>query len=41
MTATTSIPAETRILVDDDSMMRFNIAEYLEDSGYNVSEAVD
>ena len=42
MTATISIPAETRILVvDDDSMMRFNIAAYLEDSGYDVSEAAD
>ena len=42
MTATTSTPAETRILVvDDDSMMRFNIAAYLEDSGYDVSEAAD
>jgi sigma-B regulation protein RsbU (phosphoserine phosphatase) len=42
MSATTWIPAETRILVvDDDSMMRFNIAAYLEDSGYNVAEAVD
>ena len=40
MTATTS--TETRILVvDDDSMMRFNIAAYLEDSGYDVSEAAD
>jgi DNA-binding response OmpR family regulator len=38
MSATTWIPAETRILVvDDDSMMRFNIAAYLEDSGYNVA----
>ena len=33
---------ETRILVvDDDTMMRFNIAGYLEDSGYNVCEAGD
>jgi len=40
--ATTATPAETRILVvDDDNMMRFNIAGYLEDSGYDVCEAVD
>jgi sigma-B regulation protein RsbU (phosphoserine phosphatase) len=40
--ATPSTPAKTRILVvDDDSMMRFNIAGYLEDSGYNVCEARD
>jgi sigma-B regulation protein RsbU (phosphoserine phosphatase) len=40
--ATPSTLAETRILVvDDDSMMRFNIAGYLEDSGYNVCEARD
>ena len=37
-----SAAAEPRILVvDDDSMMRFNIAGYLEDSGYDVLEAGD
>jgi serine phosphatase RsbU (regulator of sigma subunit) len=34
--------AETRILVvDDESMIRYNIAGYLEDSGYSVFEAED
>jgi serine phosphatase RsbU (regulator of sigma subunit) len=28
------------LIVDDDGMMRYNIASYLEDSGYDVSEAV-
>lgn len=42
MSSATSIPSATRILVvDDDSMMRFNIAAYLEDNGYSVSEAVN
>jgi serine phosphatase RsbU (regulator of sigma subunit) len=34
--------AQTRILVvDDESMIRYNIASYLEDSGYSVFEAED
>jgi CheY-like chemotaxis protein len=38
--ATPSTPAATRILVvDDDRMMRFNIADYLENNGDTVCEA--
>jgi serine phosphatase RsbU (regulator of sigma subunit) len=42
MNSFTGIAAETRILVvDDESMIRYNIAGYLEDTGYAVDEAED
>lgn len=33
--------APTILVVDDDSMIRYNIGGYLEDSGYRIVEAVD
>jgi serine phosphatase RsbU (regulator of sigma subunit) len=40
-THVTTPDAKRILVVDDDSMIRFNIGGYLEDGGYQVAEAVD